>query len=129
MLLLTRRIKVLLYKMKILVTGGSGYLGNHVCKYFNAIDYSRSKGLDLLNEKSLRDSLDGVDIIIHMAGATKGSNEELFRNNVDSTFNLLNIIASMREKPIFLFSSSKEVYGINSDKLDVSKDYSFDIGK
>src|SRR3989344_4389097 len=116
--------------MKILVTGGSGYLGNHVCKYFNAIDYSRSKGLDLLDEKSLRESLDGIDVIIHMAGATKGTNEELFRNNVDSTFNLLNIIASMKKKPIFLFSSSKEVYGTNSDNLlDVSKNYSIDINK
>ena len=116
--------------MKILVTGGSGYLGNHVCKYFNAIDYSRRKGLDLLNEESLRNSLDGVDVVIHMAGATKGSNEELFRNNVDGTFNLLNIIASMKKKPVFLFSSSKEVYGINSDNLlDVSKTYSTDIIK
>lgn len=115
--------------MKILVTGGSGYLGNHVCKYFNAINYSRRNGLDLLDEKSLRNSLCGVDTIIHLAGATKGSNEELFRNNVDNTFNLLNVIASMDKKPIFLFSSSKEVYGNNYNGLLVSKDNSVDISK
>ena len=32
--------------MKILVTGGSGYLGTHVCRFFNADDFSRRTGHD-----------------------------------------------------------------------------------
>lgn len=116
--------------MKVLVTGGSGYLGTHVCKYFDAINYSRGDGLNLLNEKALRESLNGVDVVIHMAGVTKGSNEDLFNNNVLSTFSLLNTISSMEKKPVFLFSSSKEVYGNNPDKFDlVFEDCPIEINK
>ncbi len=35
--------------MKILVTGGSGYLGTHVRRFFNADDLSGRCGLDILN--------------------------------------------------------------------------------
>lgn len=114
--------------MKVLVTGGSGYLGSHVCGYFNAIDYSKRNGLDLLDEKSLRRSLSDIDVVVHLAGATKGSNEELFKNNIMGTYNLLSVISSMKNKPAFLFSSSKEVYGNNPDKLDfVSEECLTDI--
>ncbi|MGH9941754.1 MAG: hypothetical protein ACRD9R_05255 [Pyrinomonadaceae bacterium] len=34
--------------MKLLVTGGSGYLGTHVRRFFGADDFSRRAGADLL---------------------------------------------------------------------------------
>ena len=37
--------------MKILVTGGSGYLGSHVRRYFSADDFSRRSNLDILNPR------------------------------------------------------------------------------
>ena len=35
--------------MRLLVTGGSGYLGTHVRRFFDADDFSRRSHLDLLN--------------------------------------------------------------------------------
>ena len=35
--------------MKILVTGGSGFLGIHLREFFEADDFSRRSNLDILN--------------------------------------------------------------------------------
>ena len=40
--------------MKILVTGGSGYLGTHVRRFFNADDFSRRSGRDILSADDVR---------------------------------------------------------------------------
>ena len=53
--------------MKILVTGGSGYLGTHVRAYFNADDLSRRSGHDVLNTSDAEMAAD-YDLIIHLAG-------------------------------------------------------------
>jgi hypothetical protein len=52
--------------MKILVTGGSGYLGTHVRSYFNADDLSRRSGHDVLNTSDVEAAAD-YDLIIHLA--------------------------------------------------------------
>ena len=40
--------------MKTLVTGGSGYLGIHVRRFFDADDFSRRSNLDILDLKRCR---------------------------------------------------------------------------
>ena len=52
--------------MKILVTGGSGYLGTHVCRFFNADDFSRRTGHDILDDEDVRVVAD-YDVVIHLA--------------------------------------------------------------
>ncbi len=39
--------------MKILVTGGSGYLGTHVRRFFGADDFSRRSGHNILSNNDL----------------------------------------------------------------------------
>jgi nucleoside-diphosphate-sugar epimerase len=100
--------------MKILVTGGSGFLGTHIRKFFSADDFSRRSNLDLLN---LQDAqiVEQYDVVIHLAATLDKSieaAEEVFLTNVEGTINLLR---SMRENSVFIFASTKDVYGRFAD--------------
>lgn len=100
--------------MKILVTGGSGFLGTHIRKFFNADDFSRSSNLDLLNLQDVQVA-EQYDVIIHLAALldkSPDSAEEVFLNNVEGTINLLR---NVKKDAAFIFASSKDVYGRFAD--------------
>lgn len=100
--------------MKILVTGGSGYLGAHVKNFFGADDFSRRARFDLLNLQDTQIAGD-YDIVIHLAALLDKSSEaerEIFLTNVEGTVNLLRV---MRENSVFIFASTRDVYGRFAD--------------
>ena len=105
---------VLSFLMKILVTGGSGFLGTHVRKFFDADDFSRRSNLDLLNLNDVQIVRD-YDVVIHLAAKldkSPESAEEVFLTNVEGTINLLRV---MKESSVFIFASTKDVYGRFAD--------------
>src|SRR5688572_24788324 len=104
--------------MKFLVTGGSGYLGTHVRRYFGADEFSRTSGFDVLNSSDA--SVVGeYDVVIHLAARLAKSpdaSEEVFLTNVEGTLNLLN---HMKENSVFILASTKDVYGRFADNFGV----------
>ena len=100
--------------MKVLVTGGSGFLGTHVKKYFEADDFSRRSGFDVLNMNDARRVAD-YDVVIHLAAEMSKSRADegkVFLTNIEGTVNLLR---EMSADAVFVFASTKDVYGRFAD--------------
>ncbi len=100
--------------MKILVTGGSGYLGTHVRRFFSADDFSRRSGRNVLDPSDVR-VVEDYDVVIHLAAFLNKdpkSAEDCFSVNAEGTLNLLR---NMREGSAFIFASTKDVYGEHAD--------------
>jgi nucleoside-diphosphate-sugar epimerase len=102
--------------MKILVTGGSGYLGLHVRRFFNADDFSRRSHLDVLNTHDAALAAN-YDVVIHLAAHLDKNPlaaESCFRTNAEGTANLLR---QMQPNSVFIYASTKDVYGSWADSF------------
>lgn len=121
----------------VLVTGGAGYIGAHVCEVLTRNGYQVrifddfSNGLkrriagrfedlyegDITDRDALVEALDGIDAVIHLA-AKKAVEESVanplkyYSNNVGGTLNLLAAM-SVRGIKKLVFSSSAAVYSPN----------------
>lgn len=103
--------------MNTLVTGGSGYLGTHVRLSFSANDFSRRSSLNILDEADAR-IVENYDTVIHLAAHMDKSPEgaeECFRTNADAT---RNVIRNMRPGSVFIYASTKDVYGDNASAYE-----------
>ncbi len=103
--------------MRILVTGGSGYLGNHVSRFFDAEDLSRRSHLDILSPLDAARA-GAYEVVIHLAAHLSKDPAEAdicFRTNVEGTINLLR---EMEPDSVFIFASTKDVYGAHANDFD-----------
>jgi nucleoside-diphosphate-sugar epimerase len=103
--------------VRILVTGGSGYLGTHVRNFFAAEDLSRRTQLDILSPLDVARA-GFYDVVIHLAAHLSkdpADAETCFRTNVEGTVNLLR---EMQPNSVFIFASTKDVYGPHADDFN-----------
>ena len=104
--------------MKILITGGSGYLGTHVRQFFAADDFSRRSGHDILSEEDVK-LVANYDAVIHLAAyldKDPAVAELCFRTNAEGT---VNVIKHLRPGAAFIYASTKDVYGSNAESYTV----------
>jgi len=126
-----------LRKRKILVTGGAGFIGSHLCERLvkeearvivlddfstgklrnlkNIIDSVTVIKGNIINEKIIRRAIKGCDIVIHEAfpygKVGMGLKEQYIEEGVIGTFNLLKLAVKNNVQK-FVFASSVAVYGI-----------------
>ena len=103
--------------MKILVTGGSGYLGTQVRASLDADDFSRRAQLDVLSPLDCA-RVGSYEVVIHLAAHLSkdpADAEAVFRTNVEGTINLLR---EMAPNSVFIFASTKDVYGPYADNFE-----------
>jgi CDP-paratose 2-epimerase len=103
--------------MRILVTGGSGYLGTHVLTFFAAEDFSRRSGFDILDDEAVKKVAD-YEAVIHLAAHFDKSPEgarQCFRTNAEGT---ANILRNMQPGSTFIYASTKDVYGSNAEGFE-----------
>lgn len=99
--------------MKILVTGGNGYLGTHVRRFFDADDFSRRSGYDVLDSVSLRAVAD-YDVVIHLAAnldKDPSAATACFQTNAQGA---ANVMKHTRPGAVFIYASTKDVYGAHA---------------
>lgn len=102
--------------MRILVTGGSGYLGTHVRQFFDADDYSRRSGFDVLDEVDLH-LISEYDVVIHLAAhldKSPAASDQVFATNVQGT---VNVLKNLKKDSVFIFASTKDIYGRFADNF------------
>jgi len=121
--------------MKLVVTGGEGFIGSHLIqnlklKGYNVISidnrdiesYYTSNGeiqkekKDIREYQSIKEIIKSADGIIHLAAVSRVIWGEsfpkiCFDTNITSTFNILEAAKKSGKNPWFIFGSSREVYG------------------
>jgi nucleoside-diphosphate-sugar epimerase len=103
--------------MRVLVTGGSGYLGTFVRQFFAADDFSRRSDLDIRDEVAVERIAD-YDAVVHLAAYFDKSPEgatECFRTNAEGT---ANVIRNMKPGSAFVYASTKDVYGLHASDAE-----------
>ena len=103
--------------MPILITGGTGRLGNELLKVFPDAFHPTHDAMDITNKEQVSAYLRSIDleVLIHTAALTSLQECEQFPDkawqvNVNGTYNLAHHIKANHSKCLFVFISSPAVF-------------------
>jgi len=110
--------------MNILVTGSSGFVGNHLVKHLKTKKHQVIPlDVDLLNATAVESALAKInpDGVIHLAaiaaiGESLASPAKILRNNIFAQLNLLEALKRKKSTARILVIGSADEYGQTSDK-------------
>ena len=133
--------------MKILVTGGAGFIGSHIVEHFAdddvvVYDNLRSgfeeniKDFDaefvnasIIDNDELKEAMEGVDYVFHLAALTSVP-ESMSKPKSAYTINnqgTLNVISAAKDSGVqkVIFTSSSAVYGDDPEVFNEKNNFSF----
>lgn len=142
--------------MKIIIVGGSGYLGNLLINHFKKdknneiyiLTRSRIPSIDNVhyltwNTKTKGDwttFLEDSDVLINLTGKsvncryTEKNKTEIYKSRLESTQVLCEVVQALKNPPkVFIQSSSATIYRHSEDKLmredngEIGNDFSMDV--
>ncbi len=142
--------------MKIVIAGGSGYLGNLLSQHFNKnpnyeiVILSRTHQLNKKNifyvhwngktKGAWTAYLENSDVLINLAGKsvncryTKANKEKIYNSRLESTSILCQVVQELKKPPnVFIQSSSATIYRHSEDMLmtekngEIGVDFSMDV--
>ena len=114
--------------MKILVTGGAGFIGKNMVKTLKekheVVVFDQSEGCDVLDREQLLEATRGCDAVFHLAAflGVRNTEENPLKTldvNIIGVRNVLDACVKNDVKRV-VFSSSSEVYG-NPEKTPVAE--------
>jgi UDP-2-acetamido-2,6-beta-L-arabino-hexul-4-ose reductase len=96
--------------MKVLVTGGAGFIGKHVVEALRRLENTEVLEYDLGNsEADLRASLAVADAIFHLAGVNRPKDVSEFQTgNAGLTEQICSILGELDRSPLLVLSSSTQ---------------------
>ena len=110
--------------IRIGVTGASGFIGFHLAAalkgYGKVVTLLRNRSLPTPTE--LKNFASGVELVFHLGGVNRGTDEEILTGNITGTLRLLEAIRKYgKPSAKMLFASSTQVYRLKNSGVKISE--------
>lgn len=128
--------------MRAVITGGTGFVGSHLCKYLgnngysvdvltrNPDKYKDQGNIKYISYDETESAIDGSDVVINLAGENLFDNKwtdeiksRILKSRINTTRRVVEAVRKTSKKPnVFISASAVGYYGDNGDKIRTEAD-------